>query len=326
MTEQESNSFREQRRLNRENRRNMLIARRMQRRVRYCQNMRHANKSWFGIGIIIIGLVWLLHVWGIQMPEWLFTWPMLLITLGLFSGLASRFRNMASIVLIFIGIVFLARDSIWPETDLGKFIWPVLFIFLGIVFLVKRRDWDHREEWFKNNPGFKKMHEKWHDEWHNEWHSKRTDVGDENSNPSGTNPGGPAAQPEEHENKTGGVFGSFSRQQAADDWLDVTTLFGGVRRIVISKNFKGGDLTNVCGGTILDLSHADIQGMAVIDVVGLWGGIKVAVPPNWEVRLNVTHLMAGTDDRRKIKGHDPNKVLIFTGTMLMAGIEITDSI
>lgn len=324
MTDQGSDSLREQRRLNRERRRDMLRERRRQQRIKHCQNMRHADKSWLGIGIIVVGLVWLLRVLDVPMPDWIFTWPSLLVVAGIFSGLASRFRNMGSLVLIVIGLVFLARNSVWPNTDLTKYIVPVLLIFVGFVFLVKRHDWEKRAEWVRrHHPDWEKWHEKGYCE------ADRDEAGIPRGPGPAAHAGNSGRSPEQGvesgEAGTGGIFGGNTRQQAADDWIDITTILGGARRTVISKNFRGGDLTNICGGTILDLTHADINGIAVIDVVGLWGGVKVAVPPNWEVRMNVTHLMAGTEDRRRSKGADPEKILVFTGTLLMAGIEIADT-
>lgn len=326
MTEQERQSFRAQRFQERAGRRKDRIERMAQQRAAHCQNMEHANKSWLGVGIIVVGMVWLLNVLGVPMPTWLFTWPVLLIAAGLFSGLASGFRNNVSIILILIGGAFLARNSIWPEVDISRYVWPIVIILIGIMFLVKRRHWDKKEEWLKqHDPEIRHLRERWGNKFGPEQQEPHSYSAPEGNVMSGQDMEDPAAA-KGSDDRFGGVYSNTTRQRTGDDWIDITTLFGGAKRTVISKDFKGGDVTNICGGTELDLTHADIQGMAVIDVVGMWGGIKVAVPPNWEVRLNVTHLMAGTDDRRRNKGQDGNKVLVFTGTMLMAGLEITDQV
>lgn len=315
MTEQERFSFREQRRAEKDKRRRMHLERHAQQRVNRCQNMEHSNKSWFGIGIILVGVVWLLNVLGTPMPGWIFTWPVLLVVMGLFSGLASRFRNMGSFVLILIGLAFLARNSIWPDIELVKYVWPVLIIFLGIVFLLKRHHWDKKEALFRQqHPEWKSLHDMWH---HHHYQADNLNRPPHHG-AEGASTAPPFEEKESHARST-----DNTSAPSGEDWIDITTLLGGTRRTVISKNFRGGDLTNICGGTVIDLTHADIQGMAVMDVVAVWGGIKVIVPPNWEVRLNVNHLMGGSDDHRRSAGHDPNKVLVFTGTVLMAGIEIT---
>lgn len=287
--------------------------RHVQKRTQNCQNMKHSRKGWLGVGIILVGVVWLLNVMGVVMPAWLFSWPMLLVTLGVFSGLASGFRNMASFVFIFVGLVFIARNYFLPDIPLDHYVWPVVLIFVGILFLVKRHNWEERREWGK--------------QWMEAHQRKWSEFGRDGWKPGAVPAGAPAAdEPTPGTAPAEAVPAGREKWGDSEDWLDVTTIFGGAKRHVISKNFKGGDLTNLCGGTVIDLTHADIQGTAVIDLVAIWGGIKLAVPPNWQVRLNLTHLMAGTDDRRMNKAvvPDPNKVLVVTGTVLMAGIEIAD--
>src|SRR5688572_23432726 len=42
-----------------------------------------------------------------------------------------------------------------------------------------------------------------------------------------------------------------------DDFIESTTVFGGVKKMVFSKNFRGGEITNVFGGSEVNLSQAD---------------------------------------------------------------------
>lgn len=333
MTEQERDSVREQRRQERDRRKRMQWERHLARRTAHCQNMQHSNKSWMGIGVILVGIVWLINVLGVAMPDWLFTWPMLLVAIGVFTGLSSKFRNMGSFVLILIGLAFLARNFVWPDIDMGKYVWPVVLIFLGILFLVRRQQWDKKKEWFLNeHPEWKDWHEQWrHHHGHFPGQDKEQPAANATADLSESFATAEETGQEQHYGHQGEAYQSPSRvsprfgAEAVKDWIDVTTIFGGARRTVISKNFKGGDIVNICGGTVVDLTHADLPETAVIDVVAIWGGVKIVVPPNWQVRLDVTHLMAGTDDRRGKSIQDPNKVLILTGTVLMAGIEITDT-
>lgn len=311
----------------RQERRRLRWQAHMDRRARNCHNMKHSRKGWVGVAIILVGVAWLLNVMGVDMPAWIFSWPMLLVVLGLFSGLASGFRNMGSVIMIFIGLVFLGHNFFWPDKDLERYIWPIVIIFVGILFLLKRRGWEDRKEWgqqwfAENHPhwkGFSPGHSPWQGPSGPENHppppSQAPPLPPTEGNAPLTSQGHEAKIPVDQGKPPGG-----------EDWLDVTTIFGGAKRHVISKNFRGGDLVNVCGGTVIDLTHADIHGTVVIDVVAMWGGIKVAVPPNWQVRLNLTHLMAGTDDHRvhRNQEQDPDKILVFTGTVLMAGIEISD--
>jgi hypothetical protein len=94
----------------------------------------------------------------------------------------------------------------------------------------------------------------------------------------------------------------------------------------MSKNFKGGEVTSVFGGSNIDLMHADIQDQAVLKVSVAFGGLKLIVPPHWDVQLGVSNLAAGIDDKRygqQANTQSPEKRLILTGTVLFGGIEIT---
>lgn len=298
--------FRRQRRHQHRKRQELRWEHHLQRRRRHCENMHRGSKAWLGLLIILIGVLWLLRANGVFIPDWLFSWPMLWVAIGIFTGFASRFHNWLSPILILLGLVFLLRDFIYPDMELDKYLWPCLVIAVGIMFLVKRRGIERKREWLLQN------HPQWQD-WRSQWQQQM-------ENKVQPTDAAPEAGPIVKENVENETF-------KKDEWIDITTVFGGTRRNVISKHFKGGDITNVCGGTEIDLTRADIQGNAVIDLLGVWGGIRIAVPPNWQVQLNFTNVMAGTDDRRTSDvPPDPNKILTLNGTLFMAGIEIRDAL
>ncbi|MES2848283.1 MAG: LiaF domain-containing protein, partial [Bacteroidota bacterium] len=107
--------------------------------------------------------------------------------------------------------------------------------------------------------------------------------------------------------------------------LDATAIFGAVKKIIVSKNFRGGDATSIFGGSEIDLSKADINGTVKIDVTAILGGVKLIVPPHWTVRQDVTAIFGGVDDKRDTYNvvTAQNKVLILDGTAFMGGIEIS---
>lgn len=111
---------------------------------------------------------------------------------------------------------------------------------------------------------------------------------------------------------------------SAEDYIDTTSIFGGVKKNVISKNFKGGDITNIMGGSEIDLSQADFNGTATIDLTQVFGGCKLIVPSNWTVKTQMAAIFGGVEDKRNIQNValDPNKILILDGTSIFAGIEI----
>ena len=112
----------------------------------------------------------------------------------------------------------------------------------------------------------------------------------------------------------------------ADDYLDSTVVFGGVKKNVISKDFKGGEAVTVFGGTEINLTQADLNGAIVLELTQIFGGTKLIVPPHWKVQTkDMVAIFGGVDDKRPMLS-DPNrqdnKVLILKGTCLFGGIDI----
>lgn len=100
--------------------------------------------------------------------------------------------------------------------------------------------------------------------------------------------------------------GLVTLDEGGEDYFDITAIFGGAKRKVFSKNFKGGDATCIFGGTDLDLTQADIQGTVVIDVVQMFGGVKLIVPANWEIKSDIVAILGGFDDKRNTPQGPPS--------------------
>ncbi|GIL22571.1 MAG: hypothetical protein BroJett042_10840 [Bacteroidota bacterium] len=115
----------------------------------------------------------------------------------------------------------------------------------------------------------------------------------------------------------------ISVDEGGEDFFELTTVFGGTKKRVFSKKFRGGETTCIFGGTDLDLSQADIEGTVVIDVVQLFGGVKLIVPANWEVKSEMTAILGGFDDKRSTpQGPSSGKKLVVTGFVMFGGVEI----
>ena len=116
------------------------------------------------------------------------------------------------------------------------------------------------------------------------------------------------------------VESSFDKQ----DFIDTTSIFGSTKKNILSKNFVGGDITNIFGGTELNLTQADIQSKAVIDITTIFGGAELFVPSHWTVKSEVVTIFGGVEDKRSVSTipGSPEKVLILKGTVIFGGIDI----
>ncbi len=100
------------------------------------------NNRWGGLVLIIIGVLFLLSkipaTSGI-FPSWFFTWPMLLVGIGIFSGIKNGFRNAAWLVLIVIGGYFLMYENDLISLNLRPYAFPIGIILLGVFIIIKKK-------------------------------------------------------------------------------------------------------------------------------------------------------------------------------------------
>jgi hypothetical protein len=115
-------------------------------------------------------------------------------------------------------------------------------------------------------------------------------------------------------------------EDTSDEVLDSTVIFGGAKKNIISKNFRGGEAVTVFGGTEINLMQADLTGPVVLELTQVFGGTKLIVPPHWKVwSKDMVTILGGIDDKRPMMGNpaeDTNKTLILKGTCMLGGIEI----
>jgi predicted membrane protein len=247
--------------------------------------VRNRGRVFTGLLLFFIGILLLLKTANfVFFPNWFFTWPMILIAIGLFSAIKDGFRGGAWVIFFLIGGIFLANE-IDPTMHMERYLWPIVLIAIGIGFILRPR---HRH-W-----------RRWKQQYQTNWRHQPNVEG--SSQTAGTMPG------------------DYDRR----DFIDITAVFGGVKKNVLSKNFKGGDITSFMGGSEIDLSQADFTGMIRIDATNVFGGTKLIIPPTWDVQNDITAIFGGVDDKRQISGVtlDPNKVLVLDGTCLFGGIEI----
>lgn len=109
------------------------------------------------------------------------------------------------------------------------------------------------------------------------------------------------------------------------DYLDDISILGGGNKRIQSQNFKGGRITAIFGGSEFDFKNAVIsEEGCVIDVFTMFGGSKLIVPEDWQVKSDILSLFGGFGDKRAIRPSDidPKKTLMLKGFVMFGGIEI----
>lgn len=113
---------------------------------------------------------------------------------------------------------------------------------------------------------------------------------------------------------------SFSRE----DMIDSVTVFGGVKKNIISKKFQGGEIVTIFAGAEYNLTQADFEGRIELEVVQIFGGTTLIIPPHWTVKSEIEAVFGGIEDKRPLTpaDFDENKVLILKGTTIFGGLSL----
>jgi predicted membrane protein len=113
-------------------------------------------------------------------------------------------------------------------------------------------------------------------------------------------------------------------EHTQDDFVNSTCIFSGSKKVILSKNFKGGDMVNIFGGCEIDFTQADMSSPAVLEVTAIFGGATLIVPSNWAIQSEAVTIFGGISDKRKFTGiADPStKTMILKGTIIFGGVEI----
>ncbi len=99
------------------------------------------NRIFFGIAVALIGAGLLLKSLGI-LPHFLhFSWPIVMIVLGVMIGMKNRFRNNSWWILIAIGVAHLIPAFEIMGKSSRQMVWPAALILAGlmIAFRPKRK-------------------------------------------------------------------------------------------------------------------------------------------------------------------------------------------
>jgi predicted membrane protein len=117
-----------------------------------------------------------------------------------------------------------------------------------------------------------------------------------------------------------------SSSATSDDYIDYVNVFSGGERQIVSDNFKGGKITAVFGGSEIDLTKAKLApGRSELEIACVFGGTTIIVPDDWYITIEVTPVLGGFGDSRKLspgRTVDPSKQLVIKGAVVFGGGEV----
>lgn len=118
----------------------------------------------------------------------------------------------------------------------------------------------------------------------------------------------------------------FIRGEIKEDVVDDISIFGGGDKIITSKNFKGGNVTAIFGGSEINMTQCQLaEGVNSIDVFAMFGGTTIIVPKHWNVVVSVTSILGGFSNKG-IKDPtieiDTSRSLVIKGLVIFGGGEV----
>ncbi|WP_332911371.1 LiaF transmembrane domain-containing protein [Algoriphagus boritolerans] len=220
-------------------------------------------------------------------------------------------------VMLFLGAYFLLRNEFNFDFGLSQFIWPLGLIALGIYLIFQKQ---------RENKVLEKVRNDWEKKRKSDSSYTKSDVEEAKvvDESAGTSSASGTSSFTQGPQSTAGSGFTRTTGTAFADRLNIDAIFSGVNRKLMTKNFEGGKITAAFGGVDLDLTSADFNGVITIQIDIIFGGVKMIVPPHWDIRTEVSNIAAGIEDKRYFRegGVDPNKVVVLKGTILFGGLEI----
>ncbi len=223
------------------------------------------NRVIIGVILVLAGLFLVIRNTGF-FPDFIdhviFSWPMLLVAIGLIMTLRATEKT-AGIIVMAVGGFFMIPLVFRETFHMYNMFWPSIFIIIGVIFIVtKRKGWNV----------------------------------------------------------------ASSKGMIGDDYIDYVNVFSGGERQIVSENFRGGKVSAVFGGIELDLTKAKLApGRIELEIACVFGGATIIVPDNWFVTIEVTPVLGGFSDSRKIapgRSVDSSSQLVIKGAVVFGGGEV----
>jgi predicted membrane protein len=102
------------------------------------------NRAIIGIILVLVGIFLVLRNTGFFpgfIDHVIFSWPMLLVTIGLVITIGSSGGKTSGIIVMAVGAFFLIPNIFRETFDVNMF-WPSIFIIIGVIFIFsKRKGW-----------------------------------------------------------------------------------------------------------------------------------------------------------------------------------------
>lgn len=117
-----------------------------------------------------------------------------------------------------------------------------------------------------------------------------------------------------------------NRDMESMDIINEVAILGGGEKTIVTNNFRGGKILAVFGGSQFNMTRAKLApGKNYIDVLAVFGGMKLVVPEDWNIKISTISIFGGFSDKHRFQSSEPpnyESQLIIKGFVLFGGGEI----
>lgn len=277
-----------------------------------------SSSNIFGIILIVLGTLWFLSLTTFfNFDVWDYFWPAAFMTVGIVLAIRGKALFIAALFIFFGGLNLACHIFNYSFDFLFENFWPILLIVAGVLILARKRDHHNKIHDFpKNCSPFNQPDS-------NSEFTPYTETAPNSGNEQQTGSANYCGSNHSHFHG----FGSSSSNPLDVDKIDEVAILTSLRKYVTSKNFKGGSVSTILGGGIVDLSGAKLaEGDNILEITSIMGGVTFRVPHDWKVIVNVHSIFGGFEDKRRYFNQDEptgNSTLIIKGTVIMGGGTVT---
>jgi len=101
----------------------------------------HNSRTTVGAIILVLGSLLLIDQLNLSfIPDWLISWPLIFVGIGIYSGIRHNFQNSTWFIFMLLGVVFTLENS---DLFVDDVIWPAALIVIG-VFIILKRSYDSK--------------------------------------------------------------------------------------------------------------------------------------------------------------------------------------
>jgi predicted membrane protein len=114
----------------------------------------------------------------------------------------------------------------------------------------------------------------------------------------------------------------LTQSENAEDSINRVLIFSGLNQKVKSDNFQKAEVVAIFGGGELDLSKVKTKQTNVpLEFVAIFGGLKVILPPTWQVQSEGVGILGGFNNQAQSQGTKTKAII--KGVAIFGGVDIT---